>query len=339
MSDVTNPLVTVCIPTYNYAGFLGQAVESVLAQSFADFEVVVIDDASTDDTAAVMQTYLSDKRVQFVEREQNIGLFANFNSFIERSHCEYIKYLCADDWLHEDFLRDTVDLLEANETLGFACTANWRVDEAGRTTGAEYATFAGQAVVAASTAVAELANHLNVIGMPSGVLARREVLQQVGGFDAAFAPAADVHLWLKLLQTGGLGYVSEPRCFVRIHDSHTHSYGPDPTESVFLVWEDAATWPDSTVTNAVLADAKCREAERSLMYVVAHLLAMRWSRARAIVQFTRRHVSWPKVLPRLLLRLPAIAKDQVVRIYAIRRGRLVICRPRPSVGPRRDSVE
>lgn len=325
--------MSVCIPTYNYGHFLAQAVESVLAQTFEDFELLVLDDASSDDTDAVMAQYAGDPRVTYVRNEHNVGLFANFNSCAQRTSGRYLKFLCADDWLHEDFLADTVDLLERNPDAALATTAGYRVDEGGKPLAVEYGPYRGRELVPAHEAELALARWYNVIGMPSAVLMRRSAFETAGGFDAEFAPAADVFLWLSVLQTGALAYLSQPRCFTRIHTAHTHSYGPDPTEAMFLVWEEAARRPGTNVDRALLDTARYFEAERSLLYITRHLLGLRFGRARAIARYTGDHVSWGRAMPRFLLRVPAIALQQARRIAALRRGRLVLYDPEPRAGP------
>ena len=76
------PAVSVCIPTYNYARFLGSAIESVIAQTFEDFELIVSDNASTDDTQAVIASY-DDPRIRAYRNDHNLGLFGNFSRCLE----------------------------------------------------------------------------------------------------------------------------------------------------------------------------------------------------------------------------------------------------------------
>ena len=134
--------------------------------------------------------------------------------------------------------------------------------------------------------------------MPTNTLIRRDAVEAVGGFDPRFAPASDIHLWLKLLARGDLGWMPDPLCFLRVHATKGHDYGPDPTESTFLGWEDAASWPRTPVDRARARTALYAEAERSLLYVAAHLAAAPPARALEILRLTGRHVSWWRVLPR-----------------------------------------
>lgn len=328
------PLVSVCLPTYNYSAFVGKAIESVLAQKVADFELLVFDDASTDDTARAVERYLSDDRVKFVRHEKNQGLFTNFNLSARAARGRYVKYLCADDWLDERFLEQTLPLLQNNETLVMATTANWLVDAGGVLIGEQSAGFRTGPVVSGADVARALAEWGNVIGMPTNTLIRREDLLAVGGFDGRFAPAADVHLWLKLLARGDVGWVRRPCCFVRIHARHSHDYGPDPTEAMFLAWEDAAKLPGVPVEERMLRRALYREARRCLLYVVAHLIRLRGRKALAIWRFTRRHIRVLPTLMRFALDIPQLAYGQVARIFALRTGRMVVYGPAPRAGER-----
>ena len=90
------PPVSVCIPTYNYGRFLGRAIESVLGQAFGDFELLVVDNASTDGTDELVAGY-DDPRLSYLRNERNLGLFGNFERCLELARSDLVKILCADD--------------------------------------------------------------------------------------------------------------------------------------------------------------------------------------------------------------------------------------------------
>ncbi|MGH2959533.1 MAG: glycosyltransferase family 2 protein [Solirubrobacterales bacterium] len=331
MNEPRDPLVSVCLPTYNYAQFLPRAVESVLAQSFTDFELLVYDDASTDDTIAVMQPYLEDPRVKFVVQEENQGLFANFNQSAAGARGKYIKYLCADDFLDPDFLTTTVPMLD-DPAVEIATCANWLIDADDQLTGEQVAPFGARGRVEAVDAAKALAEWHNVVGMPTNTLVRRDTLLSVGGFDARFAPAADIHLWLKLLAHGDLAWSPARLCFIRIHSTHSHSYGPDPTESPFLVWSEAQAIPNSPATPEIVDRALQCESQRVYLYVAAHLLQLRFRRAQKLLELPRGYVSQPGSFLRWLATWPKIALAQGRRIFALRSRRMVIYDPLPRIG-------
>lgn len=95
-----NPFFSVCIPTYNYAQFLPEAIESVLHQRFGDYELLIQDNCSTDNTDEVVARF-DDPRISYVKNSSNLGMFGNLNKVCARSRGKYIKVLCADDVLSE----------------------------------------------------------------------------------------------------------------------------------------------------------------------------------------------------------------------------------------------
>jgi glycosyltransferase involved in cell wall biosynthesis len=325
-------LVSVCIPTYNYARFLGQAIESVLAQTWGEFELVVCDNASTDDTQGVIKSF-RDERIRAYRNDTNIGLFGNFSRCLELARGDLVKFVCSDDWLEPGYLERAVPVMRDHPGVALLTTAGWVVDEDGRRFGMASAELGAGPVVPAARAIAVQARWLNLIGMPTSTLIRRAAVAEAGGFDQRFAPASDVHLWLKLLARGDLGWLPEPLCHLRVHATKGHDYGPDPTESTFLSWKDAASWPGTPVTAPVLRTALYAEAERSLLYVGAHLAARRPGRALEILRLTGRHVSWWRVLPRFAANLPRLLRGQLARVRALRARRLVVYGQGTRMGP------
>src|SRR5215203_3758698 len=91
--------VSVLTPTYNYGHYLSEAIASVLSQTYTDFELVILDNFSTDNTADVASSFLGDSRVKYYRNERNIGSINNFNEAINRASGEYIQFLFADDLL------------------------------------------------------------------------------------------------------------------------------------------------------------------------------------------------------------------------------------------------
>jgi hypothetical protein len=328
------PLVSVCIPTYNYARFLPQAIESVLGQTHEDLELIVLDDASTDDTAAVAEQY-ADERFRYVRHEQNIGLFANFNRCLEHAQGDFVKVLCADDWLHPRSLEDALNALTADPRAGLSTSPAWHADASGAVIGMVGAPFgAAPRTVPAREAIAAHANWGNVAGMPSHVLLRREAIAEAGGFDAEFAPASDMHLWLKVLARWDLAWIPEPRCSLRLHDEHGHGYAYEAHESVFRLWEDMARREPCVVDAAMLRRAVQREARHHLLYVAAGALRGDFRGARRLLSVTRRHARLGAALAAFGLSIPRTSYEQASRVFAQRTGRLVLYDPAPRAGPR-----
>ena len=132
ISDRPLPRVSFAIPVRNGARFLGRALDSLLAQDFNDFEIVVCDNASTDKTPEVMRRYAErDRRVRCTRNEEDIGQIENFNRVYELARGEFFRWMGADDWLEPDYARKCVAVLDTRpDAVGV--TTQWRfMDDAG----------------------------------------------------------------------------------------------------------------------------------------------------------------------------------------------------------------
>ena len=124
------PKISVCIPTYNYGRFISASIESVLAQTFQDFELIIVDNCSTDDTEKIVSHYFSScLKIKYVCNTENIGMTANWNRCLALSSGEYVKILCADDLLRPDCLQKSVEILDVNRNVELMATARLLVDE------------------------------------------------------------------------------------------------------------------------------------------------------------------------------------------------------------------
>lgn len=327
-------LVSICIPTYNYAAFLPRAIESALGQSYSDVEVVVLDDASTDETPEVARRFERDPRFRFHRSERNEGLFANFNNCLEAAAGDFVKVLCADDWLHPRAVEDAVAVLERHPSAGMAGSPAWLTDDDDRVTGMRGSPFGTAELVPSEQAVRGHADWGNAAGMPTNVLLRTRVIEQVGGFEGAFAPASDMHLWLKILAAHDLGWVSQPRCYMRIHSQHDHGYVYEPSESEFTLWEDMHRRAPERVGQAMLRRALLRGAREHLLYAGVNLVRGRVTAAGRLTARTRRHVAAAPAVGSFLLHLPRLVSGQLLRLLAVRSGRMVVYDPAPRPGPR-----
>ena len=133
ISDPPQPRVSFAIPVRNGERFLGRALDSLLAQDFDDFEIVVCDNASTDKTPEVMRRYAErDPRVRCILNEEDIGQIQNFNRVYELSRGEFFRWMGADDWLEPAYARKCVAVLDTRpDAVGV--TTQWRfMDDAGR---------------------------------------------------------------------------------------------------------------------------------------------------------------------------------------------------------------
>jgi len=207
------PKVSVLIPTYNYARYLGEAIESVLNQTFTDFELIIVDDQSKDNTDEVVQKYLSDRRVTYHKNPVNLGLVGNFNRALELANGDYIKFLLADDKLDKTLLFKFVSVLDEYPGVSLVTSVSGTFGDSVQTrelplTGLQ----SGQKVIMESL------NHGkgNWIGEPSVVMFRKKSLI-LGKFNPAYICLVDLDMWLRLLTTGDCYIVPETLAYFRKH--------------------------------------------------------------------------------------------------------------------------
>jgi glycosyltransferase involved in cell wall biosynthesis len=110
--------VSIGLPVYNGEDFLKYAIDSLLAQTFRDFELIISDNASTDNTPKICQEYvLRDKRIRYIRQNNNMGALWNFNFVLKQSNKEYFIWVSSDDKLHPEFLEKNVGILEKNKNV------------------------------------------------------------------------------------------------------------------------------------------------------------------------------------------------------------------------------
>jgi len=122
--------VSVCIPTYNRADFLISAVNSVLNQTYQDFELLICDDGSTDQTAEVVSKW-DDSRIRYIKHPQNIGRSKNMRSGFEAAQGTYFIKFDDDDRINREFLAKTVAVLDGEPRVDFVCTNHWIINHKG----------------------------------------------------------------------------------------------------------------------------------------------------------------------------------------------------------------
>ena len=207
----STPLVSVVIPTYNRVAFLAEAISSVLAQTFADYEVIVVDDGSTDRTATMIQGF-GDPRVQFLAFPHS-GLVARMrNAGIERARGRYVAFLDSDDLWDSTKLDDQFAALSDRPECRWSHTGGRCIDDAG----ASHARWP-EPRFALQGWIGELLLRRRAPVNTSSVLAERAFLREVGGFDETFVWGEDYDLWVRLALRSPVAGVRDPRVRRRMH--------------------------------------------------------------------------------------------------------------------------
>jgi glycosyltransferase involved in cell wall biosynthesis len=223
------PKVSVIIPNYNHARYLRQRIDTVLAQTYRDFEVIVLDDCSTDESRSIISEYASDPRVRIEFNRTNSGsTFKQWNKGVGLASGEYIWIAESDDYADHKLLERLVGVLDAEPEVTFAYCRSWQISEEGQPNG-----FAADDFLDLIDARRWKADFVadgreecrqyfvcaNTVPNGSAVVFRRSVYERVGGADERFLVCGDWKLWVLMALEGRIAYLSEPLNYYREHDS------------------------------------------------------------------------------------------------------------------------
>lgn len=208
-----SPKVSVIIPTYNNAKFIGEAIDSVLNQTYQDFEIIVVDDGSTDNTEEVLSKYKN--RIRYIY-QKNKGPAAAKNKGILASQSKYIATLDSDDiWLPQK-LQLQVDLLDSNKQLGLVYTDTYQVNIDDKSIDKE--TYFNRYKPCSGRVLDKLLFHNFIPSLT--VMMRRSCLEKAGLFDESLYTGEDWDLWLRIAEEFPIDYINIPLGKRRIHKTN-----------------------------------------------------------------------------------------------------------------------
>jgi glycosyltransferase involved in cell wall biosynthesis len=214
--------LTVGIPTFNRAELLTQAIESVLAQSFTDFRLIVSDNASEDNTPDCVRSF-GDERIDYVRSERNVGAIANINRLITLADTEFLVLLPDDDVLYPGHLAAAVELLERHENVGLAHSACDLIDGRSRAIRRVNIRRVNRLL---SRSPVKIERHdlaleqlmTSTWGLCfSSVVYRTKAIVEAGGLRAEEEPFGDRELWMRIALNWDFGYIAEPLVGFRVH--------------------------------------------------------------------------------------------------------------------------
>ena len=220
MATSDNPIVSVIIPTYNRANLLPRAVDSILSQTFTDYEIIIVDDHSSDITQDVISN-LRDSRIRSIRHERNKGQSASINTGITNSRGEYIAFLDDDDEWLPDKLEGQVEVFQSSASdVGLVYGWMDRIeDSTGRLIPSYRNTMEGD--------IFEHSLALNIPGPTIVLLVRSSVAREVGGIDANLSRYNDADFICRVAQRYKAAVL--PEVVARAHFNHEHEQMGDNT--------------------------------------------------------------------------------------------------------------
>jgi glycosyltransferase involved in cell wall biosynthesis len=221
------PRVSVITPNYNHARYLPRRLDSILAQTFQDFELIILDDASTDNSRRVIESYAKNPRVKAIFNAENSGsTFKQWALGLGHASGEYIWFAESDDYADPLLLETLVDRLDRHPNVGLAFCQSWAVDEDGNKLHCwlEVSEFQYQSshwrtdyVNSGRDECTDYFFLYNAIPNASAVLLRRSVLDRAGGVPHDMQLAGDWMTYINVLSISDIAFVSEPLNHFRHH--------------------------------------------------------------------------------------------------------------------------
>ena len=204
------PKVSVLMPVYNAGQYLAQAIDSILSQTFKDWELILINDGSTDNSDAIIGRY-DDERIYYLKNETNLGLIKTLNKGIDYCHGEYIARMDADDISHPDRFRQQVRFLDKHPAYAICGTDAIVIDNAGNRIGK----------------IRNLTDNdylqVNLLFSPPfihpSVMIRSEILHH-NRYDERYKHVEDYELWTRIAKLGKVANISKDLLKYRWHDSN-----------------------------------------------------------------------------------------------------------------------
>ena len=231
------PLASICIPTYNGAQYLCECLDAVLSQSFSKFQVIIVDDQSSDNTWEILNQYAAhDERISLFKNEHNLGLVSNWNRCIELAGGEWIKFVFQDDIIRNDCLELMLKTADVDAPFVLCRRDFFFHPEMDKVTKDFYLHVIPQfdqicpnsgLISPVQICNAVLSEPLNFFGEPTSTLIHRSIFERFGLFNPAMVQLCDLEYWIRVGVNTGIKYIPEPLVQFRVHPSSTSSKNND----------------------------------------------------------------------------------------------------------------
>ncbi len=222
-----NPLVSVLVPTFNKGEFIEEAIESVLTQTYGNFELIIVDDCSSDNTANIVKKFLYDKRVRFFQNDKNLGIGGNWNRALFYATGKYIKYLMADDKFEPNLLEKYIEVMEKYHEVSLVTSFRGIFGDRN-----EVIKQPEIGMIDSIRAIELTLKHGNWIGEPTTVMFRRENLW-IGTFKTELKFLLDIDMWIRQLTCGYLYVIPEVLSWFRQYEGQATKVVKGDFEDIF----------------------------------------------------------------------------------------------------------
>lgn len=265
MANTPTPRVSIIVPNYNHARFLRKRLDSILGQTFPDFELILLDDCSTDESRSILAEYAADPRARIEFNDKNSGsTFKQWNKGVRLARGEYIWIAESDDYADERLLERLVGVLQAEPKIAFAYCRSWRISDEGHAKGfgdtyLDYLNTHRWKSDFHANGREECGKYFvqtNPVPNASAVVFRKAIYERVGGADERLRQCGDWKLWAAMALTGEIAYLAEPLNYYRFHEASVRSNakrtGLDAAEALQVIrWILERVTPTETVLKRI----------------------------------------------------------------------------------------
>ena len=227
-----NPKISVCIPSYNHEKYIGKTIESILNQTYENFEIIISDDNSKDNSENIIKSY-KDQRINFYKNNTNIGPALNSNKFIELSNCDYILILPSDDILLKNALEIYLKEIESDNNADVLFCWCQTIDENDNEIDS-YNMCVSNQKRDRDKLLNELFYEQNFL-MGPGVFIKKKLFDLIGNYNENLLQVQDLELWVRILTSGyRINIVNEKLIKYRIHNENLSNNLNEPLKNIAI---------------------------------------------------------------------------------------------------------
>jgi glycosyltransferase involved in cell wall biosynthesis len=277
MKQRVPPKVSVCIPVYNGSAYIGESIESVLAQTYKHFELIICDNCSTDDTENIVCSF-KDPRVTYVKNDHNIGLVANANHCLDLASGEYVCIFHHDDIMLPKNLEHKVRLLDDHPDVGFVHSNIMLIDSKGELVSSNiWAKDSTRDYIEEGMSVFQRFVHYLPFGSSifiGAVLARRACYAHLGRFSLELPHCNDSEMWMRMLLFYNVACIGTPLVKYRVHAISTSAIWGNWTSAPYIKEHHLAVTMVLGSYKEKIVDAHVLKRQMSLAFCKQ---ALRWA--------------------------------------------------------------
>jgi len=227
------PFISICIPVYNGARYLAESIDSALSQTYPNFEIIVIDDRSSDDSWKIIQDFAKrSNKIRAFQNKKNLGLVGNWNACIAKAEGTWIKFLFQDDTMVSSCIHDMITCAMKSQKEFIVCEREFLIEENASETIKEYylrkvnrleSIHPEGGIIPSTQICADVSKFLNVnfIGEPCSYLFKKKMTQQYGPFNAQLDQLCDYEFAARMGVNLGIFYTPKRLVHFRVHGSST----------------------------------------------------------------------------------------------------------------------